>query len=221
MEHCHATPSRGFLHPVRKAARVLLPIVMLSHPAPADAEPAVCNPAGHTRSALPLQPYQVPRTRIETYVSEQYRISRRLTAEILVSVCEASRRHRLDPFLVLAIVSVESGFDPAARGHGDSRGLMQVVAAAHPEKLHRFGGIDALHEVKPNLMVGTWVLRECIERDKEIPAALQRYNGARFDARRAYSRKVLAEQRVLESIASGTLTHPDAPLLASAPATAS
>lgn len=39
---------------------------------------------------------------------------------------ESAEAHNLDPFLVMGVISTESGFDPHAQSHKNAHGLMQI-----------------------------------------------------------------------------------------------
>jgi soluble lytic murein transglycosylase len=97
---------------------------------------------------------------------------------------EQSRKHRLDPLLVKAIVWRESAFDPNKVGASGERGLMQVGEAAGQDwakagKIETFLPTD-LFDARTNLDAGTWYFRRALERwkgkDDPIPFALAEYN---------------------------------------------
>lgn len=139
----------------------------------------------------------LPYTRVEDHLIAGYQVKPGIARQIINAACNAGIRQQIDPLLVLAVVSVETSFNPHAKGWGESRGLMQVVASAHPEKIHKFGGAAALDDIQANLMIGTWVLKEYLRRDGSVVPALQRYNGSRFDKRLRYSKKVINAYQAL------------------------
>jgi len=63
-------------------------------------------------------------------------------------------RYALDPRLALAIISVESNFEPRARSPKDARGLMQLI----PKTANRFN-VGNPYDVKDNLRGGLAYLR--------------------------------------------------------------
>jgi hypothetical protein len=87
-----------------------------------------------------------------------------------------------------------------------ARGLMQVVPRFHLEKLAGHGGEATLLEPHTNILVGTRILDEYIERAGSLEAGLQLYAGAADDPARGYAQRVLAEQQrliqVLQSMPS-------------------
>lgn len=85
---------------------------------------------------------------------------------------KVSRRHRVDPKLVQAIIEVESGWNPRARSHKGALGLMQLL----PETGARFG---ARHFFNPqeNVTAGVRYLRFLLDRfDNNSELALAAYN---------------------------------------------
>ncbi len=110
--------------------------------------------------------------------------------EILKNVfCETRREGevRLPPGLVMAVVSVESGFDRWAVSSAGAVGLMQVMPF-WPEKL----GMQRyeLTRVAPNIRMGCAILRFYLQQERNsVTRALARYNGS--GRRRDYSNLVL------------------------------
>lgn len=84
----------------------------------------------------------------------------------------AARRHGLDPNLVLAVVGVESGFQPDAVSHKGAQGLMQLM----PGTARELGVIDAFDPAQ-NLDGGTRYLRMLVARyGGDLGKALAAYN---------------------------------------------
>jgi soluble lytic murein transglycosylase-like protein len=106
----------------------------------------------------------------------------------------------VDPLLVLAVISVESRFNPVAESTVGAKGLMQVIPKYHLEKLSDHGGEQALLDPNVNIMVGTQILREYQRRLGDTEAALQMYAGAFDEPSPAYANKVLAEKARLEAV---------------------
>ena len=110
--------------------------------------------------------------------------------EILRTVyCETHRRGRdaLPPGLVMAVLDVESRFDPWAVSSAGAVGLMQVMPF-WPEQLgmRRY----QLTRVTPNIHMGCAILRFYMHDERrDIRRALQRYNGS--VGHRDYADKVI------------------------------
>jgi len=83
-----------------------------------------------------------------------------------------ARRHGVDPNLVLAVVAVESGFQPDAVSHKGAQGLMQLMPATARE----LGVTDALDPAQ-NLDGGTRYLRMLVAQyGGDLGKALAAYN---------------------------------------------
>lgn len=108
---------------------------------------------------------------------EDIPLSRELQA-VLREACEANG---VAPCLVLGLIEVESGFDPAA-DNGVSEGLMQLNSKYYPADL----------TPAENIRAGVAHLAGQIERyGGDIQAALRAYNRGYDDGDRDYSRAVL------------------------------
>ncbi len=104
---------------------------------------------------------------------------------------EYAGQHQLDPYLVAAVVYVESGFDPTAVSPKGARGLMQIMPATGEwvaENMDKDAfnmDIDAFNEellFDPdiNLMIGTTYLAGLLKQfDGNIYLSLAAYNGGR------------------------------------------
>ena len=76
----------------------------------------------------------------------------------------------LDPTLILAVMAVESSFNPFAQSPVGAQGLMQVMTKVHDDKYEAFGGSHAAFDPVTNLRVGVQVLKECIRRTGSLEA---------------------------------------------------
>lgn len=122
-------------------------------------------------------------SRLSRYVSDQ---KERL--ELLKLVHFEANRVGLPPELVLAVIEVESAFDPWAISRAGALGLMQIMPfwlkeIGHPD--------DNLHDPRINVRMGTTILKYYIDmEDGDMRAGLARYNGSA--GRRKYPDKVFA-----------------------------
>src|SRR5690606_19100072 len=68
----------------------------------------------------------------------------------------------LDPYLLLAVIKVESGFNPRAKSTKGARGLMQVMPDTGEWVARQLGmgryHPDMLYEPQVNLVIGSWYL---------------------------------------------------------------
>jgi soluble lytic murein transglycosylase-like protein len=91
---------------------------------------------------------------------------------------EVGRLTQLKPTLILAIMAVESSFNPFAQSPVGAQGLMQVMTKVHTDKYEPFGGSLTAFDPITNLRVGVLVLKECIARAGGLEQGLRYYVGA-------------------------------------------
>jgi len=137
---------------------------------------------------------------IAEYLSKRYRVAIEAMEEYVHVAYAAGRRNGLDPLLILAVVSVESSFNPVAESDMGAKGLMQVIPKYHEQKLVDHGGVDAILDPSININVGSQILKEYIRQTGSVESGLQFYNGAPFDLSGQYSQRVMAEQVRLQQV---------------------
>jgi len=135
---------------------------------------------------------------LANYVSRRYRIAPDVTEVFVGAAHEAGRQVGLDPLLILAVMAVESRFNPVAESLVGAKGLMQVVPRHHLDKLMEHGGEDAVLDPVTNIALGARILKEYIRRTGSLEAGLQFYNGALADPSSQYAQKVFAEKERLQ-----------------------
>lgn len=140
------------------------------------------------------------RRALANYLARRYRVAPEPLEELVQTAFTAGRLTGIDPLLVLAVISVESRFNPIAESDYGARGLMQVVPRFHMEKLALHGGEATVLEPMTNILVGTQILDEYIERAGSLEAGLQLYGGAAEDPTRGYAQRVLAEHQRLVQV---------------------
>lgn len=106
---------------------------------------------------------------------------------ILTRVHYEAARAELEPELVLAVIEVESNFDPYAVSVAGALGLMQVM----PFWINEIGRPDDnLIRVETNLRYGCTILKYYLDKEKgDLRRALARYNGSL--GKRKYPNKVI------------------------------
>jgi soluble lytic murein transglycosylase-like protein len=91
---------------------------------------------------------------------------------------------QLDPTLILAVMAVESSFNPFAQSPVGAQGLMQVLTRVHDDKYEAFGGNHAAFDPVSNLRVGVQVLKDCIARAGSLHDGLRTTSVRRTSKRR-------------------------------------
>lgn len=139
--------------------------------------------------------------RVRDWVARQYRVSSEALEPVLAEAENSAREAGLDPLLIVAMMAVESSFNPFAESNMGAQGLMQVIPRWHMDKIGEDAGEDALFDPLLNVQVGTQVLVEGLQRYGSLQAALQYYGGARNDPEARYSKRVLAMKARIASAA--------------------
>jgi soluble lytic murein transglycosylase-like protein len=132
------------------------------------------------------------------FIARRYRVSQGAVAGFVSEAYRAGSDWKVDPLLILAVVAVESRYNPVAESNMGAKGLMQVIPKFHLEKLMEHGGEAALLDPQVNIQVGAQILREYLRRFGETETALQMYAGAFDEPSSGYAVKVLAERARLE-----------------------
>lgn len=129
-------------------------------------------------------------------VAQRYRVSPQALQPIFHAAQQAAKD--IDPLLIIAIIGIESGFNPMAQSVMGAQGLMQVIPRFHRDKLPPHAAASGLLDPVSNVRVGAQVLQEAIRRQGGLIEGLQYYAGASDDPDRGYSSRVIAERQRLE-----------------------
>lgn len=136
------------------------------------------------------------------FVAKRYRVSPDVTLDWVRFAHATAHEIKLNPLLILAVISVESRFNPIAESGVGAKGLMQVIPKYHADKLAQFGGERAVFDPRTNILVGSKILKEYLRRTDNLSIALQMYAGALNDEDDTYTGKVLNEMQRLEQVLS-------------------
>jgi len=154
------------------------------------------------------------------WLSKKYRVAPEPLSVLVAEAYDIGERAKIDPTLILAIMAIESSFNPFAQSSVGAQGLMQVMTRVHTDKYQSFGGHFAAFDPVSNLRVGVKVLQECIARAGSVEGGLRYYVGAaNLPDDGGYAAKVLAEHFRLRQVAGGRAmpTNPPPTLSTQAP----
>lgn len=130
--------------------------------------------------------YSLDRSKIEEYVSNTILIAKEVN---------------IDPVLLLAVISVESNFNPNTKSHAGAEGLMQVMTSVHREKYALYGGTQEAVKPEVNIRVGAYILKYLIATAGSLRNGLKFYVGAaNAEDDGGYTDKVMAERNRLISL---------------------
>lgn len=101
--------------------------------------------------------------------------------KLAVVILEESKKHNVDPMLILALIETESTFRRWARSHKGARGLMQIrpfVGRALAKELNLpWKGNATLYDPYTNIQLGTYYFSKLLNNfDKNLDVALTAYN---------------------------------------------
>ena len=182
------------------AGAALAPRVAIAPPQ--DAPLLVCLPAEAEPAETALDAVQQA---LVGHLTRRFQIAAEPTGRIVEAAYRTAAQVGLDPLLVLAVISVESRFNPIAESGMGARGLMQIIPKYHLDKLAAHGGEEAVLDPESNILVGTKILQEYVYRTGTLEAGLQTYNGASRDEYGLYSQRVLAERERLDQAVRAAL----------------
>jgi soluble lytic murein transglycosylase-like protein len=127
--------------------------------------------------------YGLDRSKIEEYVSNTILIAKEVN---------------IDPVLLLAVISVESNFNPNTKSQAGAEGLMQVMTSVHREKYALYGGTQQAVKPEVNIRVGAYILKYLIATAGSLRNGLKFYVGAaNAEDDGGYADKVMAERNRL------------------------
>ena len=179
----------------RELATGNAPVAALSEP----------DPKGVARAtATDLKQLNREQATLANWIARRYKVAPEPIAALVQEAFAIGRRAGLDPTLILAIMAVESSFNPFAQSAVGAQGLMQVMTRVHNDKYQAFGGTRAAFDPISNLRVGVLVLKECISRAGSLQEGLRHYVGAALiENDGGYVGRVMAEQNHMRNVADG------------------
>lgn len=147
-----------------------------------------------------LNPKELPKEQatVTSFISKRYRVAPPPLAAMVAEAYELGKRNNLDPTLILAVVAIESRFNPYSHSPVGAQGLMQVMTGIHADKYQHFGGKHAAFDPVSNMRVGVSILKNYIRRAGSVEGGLKYYVGAaNQESDNGYTAKVMAEYRLL------------------------
>ena len=182
-------------------------------------------PPDDQTESVAVDPNEPKYRAIGEYLARRYRVSLEMATDIVSMAYATGRETKLDPMLILAVISIESRFNPFAESPMGAKGLMQVIPRFHPEKFHPLGGEEAAFDLEANIKVGARILKQYIRRAGDLAEALRMYVGASSDENEnGFSVKVMTERDrlhyVLQRHQNGSrMVRPESVIKLHAPAT--
>jgi soluble lytic murein transglycosylase-like protein len=172
--------------------------------------------------ATATDPADLPKQQaaVAYWLSKKYKVAPEPLSALVAEAYAVGAKAKLEPTLILAIMAIESGFNPFAQSNVGAQGLMQVMTKIHSDKYEDFGGKLAAFDPITNLRVGVKVLQGCIAQAGSVEGGLKYYVGAGNMANDGgYVSKVVAEYTRLYQVAYGKAAPMRKPTLAVAEST--
>jgi Transglycosylase SLT domain len=142
--------------------------------------------------------------RLAAWIARRYKVAPEPVSALVKEAFHLGQRGGVEPTLILAIVALESSFNPFAQSQMGAQGLMQVMTHVHDDKYGAFGGKHAAFDPITNLRVGVQVLKDCIRRGGSVQEGLRLYVGAALaENDGGYAIRVLAEQAHMRNVTQG------------------
>jgi len=153
------------------------------------------------RNSKPVPALSDAQEAVTLSLSRRYKVSPEPLGALVSEAWVLGERIQVPPTLLLAVVAIESRFNPFASGAQGGMGLMQIEPQAQHQALLPFGGPLAVFDPLTNLRVGARYLQSLMEQSASVEAALQLYamaSGQRDGG--DYVSRVLAEHKRLENM---------------------
>jgi soluble lytic murein transglycosylase-like protein len=173
---------------------------------------AALEPAAPAATKAEASPQDNPRyRRLSEFLAKRYRVSQAVTLDLVSIAHAAGQQVGLDPLLIIAVMAVESRFNPIAESVVGAKGLMQVMPKFHADKFRELGGEQyAVFDPETNILVGARVLKEYVARTGSLSSALQMYVGSSNSEDFTYMEKVMTEkERLRQVLHRGPAPKPD------------
>ena len=156
-------------------------------------------------TAVDLKALPKSQAAVAEWLGRKYKVAPEPLAALVAESYVLSKKTKLPPHLILAVMAIESNFHPYVQSHAGAEGLMQVVTGIHAQRYEAYGGKLAAFDPISNLRVGVGVLSDAIKlRGGSIEDGLKFYlGGYELTEDGGYVAKVLAEQAFLDQVAAG------------------
>jgi hypothetical protein len=168
-------------------------------------DPSLQTAEEHPLSSLNSRPelaLSQEQAAVTQWLSRRYKVSPEPLGALVSEAWRVGDSIQISPTLLLAVMAIESRFNPFASGAQGGMGLMQIDPQAQHQALLPFGGPLAAFDPLTNLRVGARHLQALIEQSASLEAALQLYALATEQRHGGeYVHRVLAEHQRLESMA--------------------
>jgi len=135
---------------------------------------------------------------VADFFEKKYKLDRAKIEEYVSNTILIAKEVNIDPVLLLAVISIESNFNPNTKSQAGAEGLMQVMTSVHKDKYALYGGTTDAVKPEVNIRVGAYILKYLIATAGSLRNGLKYYVGAaNAEDDGGYADKVIAERNRL------------------------
>jgi soluble lytic murein transglycosylase-like protein len=181
-----------------------LPVTVTSHAQgvfpETPVETAPPSPAARAQAEAASAPEQRRYHALASFLAKRYKVSQAVTLDLVTMAHAAGHQIGVDPLLIIAVMAVESRFNPIAESVMGAKGLMQIIPKYHSDKFREFGGVKQVFDPETNILVGSQIIKEYMVRTGNLKPALQMYGGVQTNDNDGYFGKVMTEKQRLQQV---------------------
>lgn len=159
------------------------------------------DPAAHDTGLLSKT---LDQKKVANFMANKYRVEPAQLYQFVSHALVVAKEVNLDPVLLIAIMSIESNFNPNAQSNMGAQGLMQVLTRVHLDKFAPYGGPAAAFKPEANIRVGALILKHFIAQAGSLSGGLRFYVGGAVVGDGGYANKVLHERETLNALLKNT-----------------
>lgn len=137
------------------------------------------------------------------YLSGRFRVSNEALESLVRLAYTVGKEEGVEPTLILAVMGVESSYNPFAASPVGAKGLMQIMAHVHKDKFEELSEGEDWSALNPemNMRVGAQIIRDYTKRAGSVQGGLRWYVGAAVSGNdRGYPQKVLGLKAKIDQV---------------------
>jgi hypothetical protein len=171
--------------------------------------PAVASSGLDSKSLMPVRfnsidtskPLTPGQRNVTSFLAKRYSVSPEAVESIVRLAYKVGKEEKVEPTLILAIVGIESSYNPFAASSVGARGLMQIMPKIHKDKFEALSPGDwSPLNPEMNMRVGAKIIHEYTRRTGSVNAGLRWYVGAAIHGNDGgYPAKVMALKSRIDS----------------------
>lgn len=143
--------------------------------------------------------------KVANLMAEKYKVDVNVLKKYISHAVIVGKEVSIDPVLIIAVMAIESNFNPIVQSPAGAQGLMQVMTSIHANKFTPYGGVQAAFKPEANIRVGAYILKYFIAQAGNLPGGLRFYVGGAHAGDGGYASKVLQERDTLIGFLGGSV----------------